>query len=569
MLPRRSLVLLSLLLASCSSGPESPASSAAGTGGAGGAGGGGGGAPPTGPLSGEVVAYEYTFALDTAEATARVHYGVAEPGGDCLTLACDLPSVDAVSWNDAPATLATLDGAALTACGVGVRAAEPLVVEAKGQVPEDNYFGLDVGFSRITNMDGGTFSYLLSWVGGCDHFGPCDDAPSKLVELSFDVTHAPTDVVLCPGVRTTSDGATHCEVKGTLAPTYSGFALAADPLWKKLSFGASSGVDFVFYEVPSGALAASLDPSRLDEFFTWLTGLLGPFPYGNELRFAGAPTKWLGFEHPANIVLREDMPDLVTSYGDTTMHVTMHEIIHQWAGDRTTLATAQDFVWKEAMAEYLAYVFEDEALSAEDAAASLAYWDSISLQAKYYPRPTDEPPPDVQKFYGDVYGPGPMTLFVQLEDLVGRPAVLAGIQSFLAQPAARSVDELKSALAASSGAELGPYFDAWVFGSGKPEWPTFAIATSQIGSEVTVDVTQQNDSGRLYGCRVEVQVAGATESAIAVVDFGLAPSSATASATVTLSEPVATTALDPNHRLVGRLAGGTAAPEPELPVYIF
>jgi aminopeptidase N len=61
----------------------------------------------------------------------------------------------------------------------------------------------------------------------------------------------------------------------------------------------------VFYEVPGGHIKDALDPASVAEFMTSLTELLGPFPYGNELRFAGAPTAWLGFEHPANIVLDE------------------------------------------------------------------------------------------------------------------------------------------------------------------------------------------------------------------------------------------------------------------------
>jgi aminopeptidase N len=176
----------------------------------------------------------------------------------------------------------------------------------------------------------------------------------------------------------------------------------------------------------------------------------------------------------------------------------------------------------------------------------------------------------VQDFYGDVYGPGPMVLYVQLEGIIGRPAVLEGIKSFLAEPGARSVADLRAALEQASSMDLGAYFDAWVLGQGAPEWPTLAVALSQQAGEVTVTVTQQNPSGKRYGCAVEVLVAGATQTALATVDFGAAPSSATATATIPFPEQATGYTLDPDHRLVARDAMGVAAKAgPPPPVWIF
>src|SRR5262249_35929354 len=151
--------------------------------------------------------------------------------------------------------------------------------------------------------------------------GPCDDDPSRLVELHFEVTHAPGAVVLCPGTLTPGDATTRCDLAGTLAPTYSGFAIASDPKWARTPFSKTAAAEVVFYEVPGGQIASSLDPASVDEFFGWVTGLLGPLPYGKEMRYAGAPTYWLGFEHPANVVLAEDLPSVDGAYLDPTMHV--------------------------------------------------------------------------------------------------------------------------------------------------------------------------------------------------------------------------------------------------------
>ena len=553
-----------------SGGAGGGGSGGAGVGGGGGGGGGdgGGGAKPAGPISGKVTRYDYVFDLAALTADTKVTIDAQAPGGDCVTLESLVPPSGEVTWNGAAATSATAEGGVLTACGEAVGAGA-LEVRAPTVIPKKKYYGLDVGFGVKGDLAGGDFSYLVSWVGGCDSFGPCDDDPGTLAEMHFEIQHAPGDVVVCPGVRTVSETSTRCDIEGTLAPTYSGVGWAADPLWERSSFMTSQGVEWVFFEVPGGQLAASLDPEMMASFFEWATGLFGPFPYGDELRFAGGPTAWLGFEHPANVVLHEELGSLATSYADTIAHVTMHEVVHQWAGDRVTLASTADFVWKEAMAEYLPYVFEDEQMAPEVAAASREYWDGISLQSEHFPRPMEEPTPPVQTFYGDVYGPGPMVLFIQLEPLIGRAAVLAGIQAFLKEPGARSVAELKAAMEAASGADLTAYFDAWVFGVGAPEWPTLKIETAQVGEEVTVTVTQQNASGKVYGCVVEVDVAGATETVTATIDFGLTPEDAMASAKVTLSEAVVSATLDPRNRLVAREGIATlAAPKPR-PVWIF
>lgn len=527
--------------------------------------------PPTGDLKADVTRYDYAFDVTDGSAKSALTLNVAAPGGDCFTVGDLLPNADSAQWNGASALSSAADGSNWKVCGTGVRGGDPLSVAANDSVPAATFLGLDVGYSHKRDLAGGTFSYLLSWVGGCSHFGPCDADPSKQVELHFDVTHPAGTTVLCPGVRTATATKTTCEIAGgKRAPTYSGFGLAADTQWVETPFlhVDSASLDVAIFEAPGGKISTTLDKTSMTAFFQWITTLLGPMPYGNELRFGGGPTNWLGFEHPANIILNDQLPNLKTSYFNATTHVFMHETVHQWAGDRTTIATAQDFAWKEATAEYLAYVFEDEHRPPAEAAASLQYWSKVSLSAKHHLRPTDDPPLDAVTFYSDAYGPGPMIFYVQLETMLGRDVVEKAIQSFLSAGGAKSVDDLRLALEAASGKSLKPYFDAWVFGAGVPEWPSFSVKTTQSGTDVTVEVTQKNASGKLYGCAIEVDVVGATSSARALVDFGLDPKSATASAHVTLSEPVTHTTLNPRGRVIANDLGVSAKMVGELRVWI-
>lgn len=570
--PRAMRACLALALAlpvavfgACSSSSDTNKASqtgggAAGTSSSSGAGGSGGGAGVTGELTANVTRYDYSFDLPTRAGHSKLTLDVAAPGGDCWTVGCGLPATN-VTWNGAPAASDMVSGGTLHACGPSITAGAPLALGADETLVKKTFFSLDVGYSEKLDMAGGTFSYMLSWVGGCERFGPCDADPSKLAEFHVEVKHPTGTVALCPGARVGGATSTQCDVTGTLAPTYSAFALATDTKWVRTPFLTVNGTDFVFFEVPGGKLAKTLEPASVTTYVKWITKLLGPLPYGTEMRYAGGPTKWLGFEHPANVIMLEDLPDQPMAYANPTMHVFMHETVHQWAGDRATIATSSDFVWKEATAEYLSYVFEDENRPPNEAAASLAYWDSVSLQSAHYPRPTDDPPPAVQTFYGDVYGPGPMVLYVQLETMLGRDKVLAGIAAFLSQAGAKTVKDLEKALETASGKDLAAYFDAWVFGTGAPEWPTFMVATSQTGNQVTVTLTQANASKKVYGCAVEVEVQGATQSATALVDFGVAPASAAAVSTVMLSEPVVSHVIDPKHRVVDKTLNAVAGPK--------
>ncbi len=541
------LVSLPLLLAACG-GDESAGTGGAGTtatsatdattSGAGGA--------ASDPAVASVTRYDLAFDLASSTLTTSLSLDVVE-AGSCYTVP-SMPTPTDVELDGVAASSAEVTSGALTACGPGL-AIGPHTLRATDVVSAGVAPGLDVGFSNKPH-GAGTFTYLLSWVGGCDRFGPCDDRPSALVHFTYDIAHPPGTTALCPGTLVAGATQTHCDLLATAAPTYSAFAVMADTTWKRAPFTSAAGVDVVFYEAPNGALASSLDAASFQAFLGFATTLLGPFPYGSELRFAGAPTKWLGFEHPANVVLDDALPTLSGPYLDPTMHVAMHETIHQWAGDRSTIATAQDFAWKEAIAEYLAYVFEDEQRPVGEAAATRAYWDAASLGAKYHVRPTDDPPPAVEAFYGDVYGPGPMLLFVQLEPLVGRAAVLSGIRAFLQDPGARSVADLEAALEAASGASLGPYFDAWVFGAGAPAWPSFAVSTQAASGMVTLTVTQSGAQAAPYPGVVEVELDGATESLVVPVSFGLNPSGPSVTVSVPFAEAVTGTKVDPAHRIV-------------------
>lgn len=529
---------------------------------------------PEGDFSATVTRYEYGFDTQTGAASSQLYLNVDFPGGNCFLVNAP-QGLTHVEWNDLPPLrVETLPGA-VRICGQQGLVMGQVKVEARFTVPLQTYDFTQVGFSRRQDRGGNTFSYLLNWVESCDLFGPCDDRTELLTSYVFTLKHSSSERVLCPGTRTTPDSTTtRCELTGLMrAPTYSSFAVASNPAWRRSTFAEVAGkFKLVFFEVSGGRLASSLNVTSVTAYMNWIINLLGPLPYGTELRVAGAPTDWLGAEHPANIILREDLPDLRRDYADMTMHTLMHEVVHQWAGNRTTLSTPFDFVWKEAIAEYLTYVYERQHRPAGEAEQTRAHWDRLARTATYYPQPEDEPAPVFLSLAADVYGTGPMIFFLQLEPLLGQQKVIDGIKHFLSQPGHRGVQDLRDSLEFVSDQDLGPYFNAWVHGSGDPDWPFFQVTTEQQQGEVVLTAKQLSYSGTLYPVAVDVQLEGATQRQRVTLNYGLAPTSDTLTVKVPFSEPLVQVVVDPDNRVVNRRFFGLTnglVDEPRPPRWVF
>ncbi|RKH72384.1 M1 family aminopeptidase [Corallococcus aberystwythensis] len=526
------------------------------------------GAPPLGPpeppdaggtsLAYTVDRYDFAFDLTTREAASRLWLNVEADAPGCVSLPARAEVTD-VRWGGTPAGGFRVADGRMEACGT-TPPDGPLWLDSRVVIPEATTPYTQVGFSRRLDIQARPFTYLLGWVESCDLFGPCDTAAGRLAHFTFDITHAPGAMVLCPGSLSRRDEThTRCELLGTRAPTYSAFMVASHPAWVRTRLVDTDVGRVELYEPPGGLLGPALDAGAVADFLAWMTARFGSLPYGPELRVASGPTEWLGMEHPANIVLRDNLPLLPKSYANMTLHTLMHEIVHQWAGDRTTLASAEDYPWKEAVAEYLTYVFEDEHRS-DEAATTLAYWDRLARTSSYHLRPRDTPAPPFLSFVNDIYGTGPMILLVQLESLLGRPQVMAGLQAFLAEPGVRSLEDLRRALEAASGKNLQRYFDTWVDGAGEPDWPYFQVEWSREDA-LKLTVTQRTQTGKVYPCEVELELQGDApeERRRVTVSYGLEPESATARLTVPgVDWTVRQVVVDPRNRLVNRRSLGLA-----------
>ena len=470
---------------------------------------GGAGTPaPTGPITASVEHYDYRVDLDARTAHSTLRLAVSQ-GGDCLTLPLRATMPAAVMLDGMAAKSVTADGTSIVACGAGVATGDTLLLDMDETFDKATLGPSNVGFSTTNDAQGNPFTYLVSWVGGCDRFGPCDNLPDRFATYHFDVTHSATVKVRCPGeITEVSATETECTFDHDGGPTYSTFGIAAYPAWTQSDLGMWGGVHVTLYDRAQTGIAAKIDSAYHSGYLTYLQGLLGPYPYGSDLRLLTAPTYWNGFEHPGNIVLNDTLAMQTGEYANNVQHVIDHEMTHMWAGDQTTLAGVYDFVWKESMAEYLAFAYEDgNAPSVSHVTSNL--WKNTAQAAKFYPVPGGGPA--LFTYYGDVYGSGPMILFRQLEVMTSRAQVLAAIASVLGHAHTLSVDDLVAALSAKTGLDLTGYAAAWIHGSGMPTWPRFQLTFTQgAGATSTLVVHLVNPSGPAKGCKFHVELDGAS-----------------------------------------------------------
>src|SRR4051812_36939114 len=154
-------------------------------------GGSGNGNPDAPPITGDATAhvahYDFRFDIATRAAHATVALVLDTPG-NCVSLpfrAMAFTPGTALA-DGAAATDATLTGTTLHVCAAtGHAAGETMSIEADMTVALATISTSQVGYSVTNDSDGNTFSYLVSWVNGCDEFGPCDSRPDQFATYTF------------------------------------------------------------------------------------------------------------------------------------------------------------------------------------------------------------------------------------------------------------------------------------------------------------------------------------------------------------------------------------------------
>ncbi|MCB9684296.1 MAG: HEAT repeat domain-containing protein [Alphaproteobacteria bacterium] len=192
-----------------------------------------------------------------------------------------------------------------------------------------------------------------------------------------------------------------------------------------------------------------------------LEALLGrPHPWG-ELRLApvaGLPVS--GMENPGLITLDDQLPDRHRDW------VVVHELAHQWLGDRVGPGAWRDLWLSEGLASWAEHRITELRDPGEAA-------DELRSAAHHGPEDHAVAPRDgtlpAEWVREEVYGDGLVAMH-QLEALLGRETVDRAVRDHLARDGdgIASTDAFRECLERASGRSLGPWFDTWIHGERRP-----------------------------------------------------------------------------------------------------
>ncbi|GAB1645043.1 M1 family metallopeptidase [Krasilnikovia sp. MM14-A1259] len=215
--------------------------------------------------------------------------------------------------------------------------------------------------------------------------------------------------------------------------------------------------------MPAGSPAAK-SIARTGEITDFLASQFGPYP----------------FDANGGVVVADDRLDYALEtqtrpvYGDTFFSgsedtgVVAHELGHQWYGDSLALHRWQDIWLNEGFATYADWLWQEH----EGKRTVAQSFDGTYAKFTDWSEPTGKPGPD-GIFDPAVYERGAMTLYA-LRREIGDAAFAGLLKSWAAQHRDGNVttDEfIAAAQQASGGRDLGPLFQAWLFGTTKPPRP--------------------------------------------------------------------------------------------------
>ncbi|WNB87443.1 M1 family aminopeptidase [Cellulomonas sp. ATA003] len=145
----------------------------------------------------------------------------------------------------------------------------------------------------------------------------------------------------------------------------------------------------------------------------------------------------------------------------------MHELAHQWVGDKLTLARWQDIWLNEGFASYTEWLWlEHEGLLTAQEGFDLRA--SIPADSGFWDLPIGDPGPD-GLFDGAVYERGAMTLHA-LRLQVGDDAFFAILRDWASQrPGHVTTPDFVALAERVSGQDLDAFFELWLHSGVKPD----------------------------------------------------------------------------------------------------
>jgi len=238
--------------------------------------------------------------------------------------------------------------------------------------------------------------------------------------------------------------------------------------------------------MPENAEANVPRLAAIKDHISVLASLFGEYPFVDTKY--GIVSSWFngGMEHPTMTSIGESILRNVSS--NITI-LLVHELSHQWWGDRVTMRTWDDIWLNEGFATYAEVLYLEKALGWDPGNTLRTSYDD-GLYGGRLAQAVVADPADPFKYTGAVYNKGGYFLHM-LRRLVGDDVFFSGLRAYGDAHAwgTATRGELRSLFEQRTGLDLKQFWDQWLE---TPFRPTFRATyrTAVDASTVTLAVTQ-------------------------------------------------------------------------------
>ncbi len=505
----------------------------------------------------DVLSYDISFDVDPSirflSGTTVIRVAGFAPR--TTSLALDLDDAFAV-------TATTRDGRAAAAthtAGKLVIPFEPPLGPADRATLSVSYAGIPPAAAALDFWQhaGGWAATSVAEPFGARTFWPSVDDPKDKAVVTVHATVPPGYVVASAGLVTVADAGAGRSTYTWRLPqaisTYLASLNVANYTVLEDSYTAMDGrvMPIRSYLMPENAAANATRLSAIKGHIGVLASLFGEYPFVDTKYGIVSSSFSGGMEHPTMTSIGENILSNVPR--DITI-LLVHELSHQWWGDRVTMRTWDDIWLNEGFATYSEVLYLEKA-QGRDPGTTLRLSYDDGLYGGRLAQKVVADPSDPFKYTGSVYNKGGYFLHM-LRRLVGDEAFFSGLRAYGDAHAGGTATrgELRALFEERTALDLKQFFDQWLETQFRPTFRA-TYRTAIDGSTVTLTVTQTqghtvahpvpgpNDKPfYVFPLPVRITFVDGTTSDVTVVPTGV-------TTTVTVLNPqkklVAAIALDP------------------------
>jgi len=240
------------------------------------------------------------------------------------------------------------------------------------------------------------------------------------------------------------------------------------------------------YLLPENAAANATRLSAMKDHIAVLASLYGEYPFVDTKYGIVSSSFSGGMEHPTLTSIGESILSNVPRDITTLL---VHELSHQWWGDRVTMRTWDDIWLNEGFATYSEVLYLEKAQGREPGPTLRATYDD-GLYGGRLAQAVVADPADPFRFTGAVYWKGAWFLHM-LRRLVGDDAFFSGLRAYGDAHAwgTATRGELRAIFEHRTGLDLKQFWDQWLETQFRPTFRA-TFRTAADASTVTLTVTE-------------------------------------------------------------------------------